>query len=350
MNNSIIARSAVRCAIVGCGRFGRQLLKLIHDRVQDLCIVAAVTHPLDVIERVEIALGDTPVYRSLEQLLTEHGSDLDAVILTSANYEHRDQAIAAANAGKHIFCEKPMALTTDDCTAMVRASQQNKVKLMVGHKRRLRLSWQKLLEIVQSGALGTIVAANINGWHHHDDIASWWLNPSTGGGLLHRAGCHDIDFLHALLGKCQWVQAIASENARGDAAQFSETMWLTIGYANGAVAGLQVSLWFGPTYFRDSFDVQVLGNQGSALLKRHVEQPQELFLHVRGKDAQRFTFQDDGTDALLTELRSFARWIMSDEQPVLTWREGLACVQVIEAAYESARAEGRRIEIKKIPL
>ena len=94
----------------------------------------------------------------------------------------------------------------------------------------------------------------------------------------------------------------------------------------------------------------MLGNQGSALLKRHVEQPQELFLHVRGKDAQRFTFQDDGTDALLTELRSFARWIMSDEQPVLTWREGLACVQVIEAAYESARAEGRRIEIKKIPL
>lgn len=348
MSTSNITRSVVRCAIVGCGRFGQQLAKLIREQIPELCIVAAVAHPLDDIERVKVAVGDTPIYPTLEKLLSERGSDLDAVILTSANHEHRDQTIAAANAGKHIFCEKPMSLTTEDCVAMVRASRQSNVKLMVGHKRRLRPSWQKLLEIVHSGALGTVVAANINGWHSHDDIPSWWLDPKTGGGLLHRAGCHDIDFLHALLGKSQWVQAIASEDARGDAAQFSETMWLTIGYANSAVAGLQVSLWFGPTHFRDSFDVQVLGTQGSALLNRHVEQPQELLIHVRGRDVERLTFADDGTDALLVELRSFARWIANDELPVLTWREGLACVQVMQAAYESARAGGARIELKEI--
>lgn len=327
------------------------MVKLIRAHVPALKIVAAVAHPLDDVERVRAFLGPgTPIHRSIDELLAQRSSEIDAVLLTSANHEHRPQAIAAACAGKHVFCEKPMSLRVEDCLAMVRAAKQNNVKLMVGHKRRLRLTWQKLLEVCRAGQIGTIVAANINGWHDHQDIPAWWLDPDTGGGLFHRAGVHDIDFLHALLGRSTWVRAVASPNARGDEAKFSETIWANIGFAGGAVAGIQVSLWFGPTPFRDSFDVQVLGTRGSALIKRHSRQPQELFVHVRGGDdeVERHAFNDDATEAYTTELNSFARWITRDEQPVLGWSEGLACVQVMQAAYESARQGGTQIELKEL--
>lgn len=341
----------ISCAIVGCGRFGQHIAELIRNKVPDLHIVAAVAHPLDNLQRVRSFLGNSiPIHHSIDELLERQANEIRAVIITSANHEHRHQAIRAANAGKHIFCEKPMALTVEDCEAMVQAATENKVKLMVGHKRRLRPTWRKLQEIAQSGELGTIVAANINGWHTHPDIPAWWLNAETGGGLLHRAGCHDIDFLHALLGPSRWVQAVASPSAHEDRANFSQTLWVTIGYDSGAIAGLQSSLWYEPTHFRDSFDVQVLGTKGSALLKRHAEQPQELFIHPEGKESQQFACVDDGTEAFVTELKSFARWIACDETPVLTWREGLACVQVMQAAYQSMQGDGARIYLQEIQL
>lgn len=340
----------IRCAIVGCGRFGQYFVDLIRKSVPELHISAAVAHPMDDLAKVKSIVGDVPVHRSIDDLLKKNTDKVEAVILTSANHEHRPQTIAAARAGKHIFCEKPMAVNLDDCVAMATAAKASGVKMMVGHKRRLRLTWQKLLDVARSGELGTIVAANINGWHYHHDIPAWWLDPAMGGGLLHRAGCHDVDFLNALLGEGRWVQAVAPPNARGVDAKFDETIWLTIGYASGAVAGMQVSLWFNPTHFRDSFDVQVLGTKGSAMIKRHSEQPQELFVHVNGREPQRFAFHDEATEAYLSELGSFARWIRRDEPPVLTWREGLACVQVMQAAYESAKQSGKKIDLKPVDL
>jgi predicted dehydrogenase len=341
-------QSQVRYAIVGCGRFGQHLVEVIRRSVPELRLAAAVAHPRDDVDRVRRFVGAVPIHGSLDALLENGRTTIDAVILASANRDHAAQSIQASAAGKHVFCEKPMAVGVADCVAMVAAATRNGIKLMVGHKRRLRPTWRKLLEIARSDRIGKVVAANIQGWHHHHDIPDWWLDPAIGGGLLERAGCHDIDFLHALLGESLWVRATASPNARGAAASFSETMWLNIGYRDGAVAGLQVSLWFDPVHFRDSFAVQVLGTKGSAILRRHAQQPQELIVHSRGEPAERFAFDDDGTEAYRIELASFARWIQADEPPVLTWREGLACVQVMRAAYLSSERGGERIDLARL--
>lgn len=342
--------SQVRFAIVGCGRFGQRLVEVIREFVPDLRLAAAVAHPRDDLDRVRSFVGEVPIYQSIEELLERNRAAIDAVVLASANGDHALQSISAAEAGKHVFCEKPMALTVADCVDMVSAARRNEIKLMVGHKRRLRPTWRKLLEISRADRIGTVVAANINGWHHHHDIPAWWLDPVIGGGLLERAGCHDIDFLHALLGESVWVRAAAAPSARGDAAAFKETMWLTIGYRGGAVAGLQVSLWFQPVHFRDSFSVEILGTKGSAILRRHAEQPQELIVHKLGGSVEYYAFDDDGTEAYCTELSSFARWIRLDEAPVMTWREGLACVQVMRGAYESLERGGDRIDLERLEL
>ena len=86
-------------------------------------------------------------------------NDLDAVVITAANFVHREIAVAAAEAGLHVFCEKAMACTVEDCEAMVRASDAATVKLMIGHKRRLRPSWARMIELTAANALGRPLCA-----------------------------------------------------------------------------------------------------------------------------------------------------------------------------------------------
>ena len=333
----------LRFAVVGCGRFGMQLGGILRHQVTGAQVTAVVEPDPS---RRERAAGEfcVPAFSTLEQLLEEDSGTFDAVLITSLNCQHRDHSIAAARAGKHIFCEKPMALSGEDCRQMVVAAQENGVRLMVGHKRRLRKAWQRLLEIVQENELGIVNAVNINGWHHHPDIPPWWLSRETGGGLLHRAGVHDIDFMNAVLGQPLWVQATAAPNVRADA-QFSETLWLTIGYQGGAVGGLQVSLWFRPTQFRDSFSVQVLGSRGSALLKSSLNSGVNLTWHSAANAAQELICEDGYAEAYVVELNSFIGWITRGETPVLTWREGWKCVSVMEAAYASSANDGQRVPV-----
>jgi predicted dehydrogenase len=231
---------------------------------------------------------------------------------------------------------------------MVEAAKRHGVRLMVGHKRRLRPAWQRLLELTRQGALGQLTAVNINGWHHHPDIPAWWLRAEYGGGLLHRAGVHDVDYLTALLGEPEWVQAVAPPPVRSQL-EFPETLSLHIGYRQGAIGGLQVSLWFVPTHFCESFHVQAIGTGGSALLTRSLDNQQTLAWGADAGQLHRESFEGDGREACALELRSFVDWVLDHRPPVLTWREGWRCVQVMEAAYASAAAEGRRVAVEALP-
>ena len=113
-----------------------------------------------------------PAFASFEKCLGE--SQATAVALFTPNHLHSTMAAEAARAGKHVFCEKPMAITVEECHDMIEAADAGNVKLMVGHKRRLRPQYVKMAELVQSGRFGRILAVNVNGfygrqWH------GWWL-------------------------------------------------------------------------------------------------------------------------------------------------------------------------------
>jgi predicted dehydrogenase len=205
-----------------------------------------------------------------------------------------------------------------------------------------------MIELARGEHLGEVRAVNINGWHHHPDIPDWWLTVDDGGGILHRAGVHDIDFCNAMLGDPTWVDASAGRQVR-DASQFPDVMWLAIGYSSGAVAGLQVGLWFAPTHARESFSVQVLGTAGAAVLESSLDAGQ-LIRWGDDPTGLRLEQYSDGYDiAYGRELSSFFAWISSGEPPVLTWREGWQTVRVMQAAYESA-VDHRRVTLSPLPI
>lgn len=129
--------------------------------------------------------------------------DLDAVFITSPDYLHEEQTIAALEAGKSVYVEKPMAITVKGCDRMLKTAYRNKLKLYVGHNMRHMAFTNKMKELIDKGAIGEVKA----GWCRHfvcygcdAYFKDWHAERKKATSLLLQKGAHDIDILHWLCG------------------------------------------------------------------------------------------------------------------------------------------------------
>ena len=197
----------LRLGLIGCGDFGKELGRYFQQ-------VADITALCDVntagMETTTTALGlDVPRFADYRQLLAAGG--IDAVVITAANFVHAEITVAAAGAGLHVFCEKAMARTVPECWDMVRACQANGVKLMIGHKRRLRPPWARMIELTDEALLGDILAINVAEYcdnRPYDFFDKWWSDPQLSGGFFHMHGVHVIEWFRAMCGDARLVTAL----------------------------------------------------------------------------------------------------------------------------------------------
>ena len=136
--------------LIGAGGMGRHLAQVTHKLPN--CEVGLIYDPDQQHARETAQEFDAEITASLEELLG-HDS-LDAVIIASPNYLHAQQTVAAAQAGKHIFCEKPMALNVADARQMIEAASLNGVKLMIGQVLRYIVPFVWIIEFIAAGNLG----------------------------------------------------------------------------------------------------------------------------------------------------------------------------------------------------
>ncbi len=129
--------------------------------------------------------------------------DVDAVAITSPDFTHEEYAIEAFKAGKHVFTEKPMAITTEGCDRMLKAWASSGKKFMVGHNMRYMRIFRTMKEIVDSGVIGDIKAVWVRHFvgaggefYYHD----WHGRRDKSSGLLLQKGSHDIDMIHWITG------------------------------------------------------------------------------------------------------------------------------------------------------
>ena len=222
------------------------------------------------------------------------------------------------------------------------------VERVVPHGRPQAAASAGLAPVDPAGAgssLGEIRALNINGGIT-TPISRTGGSPRTtaGGSSIVRGARHRR--LNAALGEPVWVEASVAPQVR-EISGFPEVIWVSVGYESGAVAGLQVSLWFTPTHSRESFSVHVLGTGGAAKLESTIDDGQ---LISWGSDPTHSLSSDTptATRSRRDRLSSSLDWIVDGTDPVLAWREGWQTVQVMEAAYKSA-AEGRRVNLLPLP-
>lgn len=341
----------VRFALVGTGNFGPWFARYLNE-VGEL---VAICDPSEKARAgfFEVTQSRLPEFDRFERLL-EDGS-FDAVTITGPNHLHKEMTIAAARAKKHVFCEKAMAPTVADCWEMVKACQENDVRLMVGHKRRLRPPWARMIELRRE--VGDPVMISITGYFdgRPDDFKGWWTRESESGGLLMLSGVHELDWMRAMGGEVECVCALSGPqiDPRYD---FSDSLQVLLRFRSGAVGSLGVSLSYPLSRYRQVCGADVVTRGGGMRLVTSFNEADLIWQKFKDDEPQREHFEEPSGDpvgvhdAFLREVGDFARWITGEtDAPCLTWREGLRCVEVIEAARRSARQNGEWISLPLYP-
>jgi predicted dehydrogenase len=285
---------------------------------------------------------NVPYYENLDELLAS--PDVDAVVVTAPSRIHADVMIAAANAGKHIFTEKVLALTTPEADRILEAVERNGVKLTISLP---RLCEDKILyakKAIDQGLLGqvTLVRNRLahdgalpregkpNGWlpdHFYD-------KRDCGGGAMVDLGCHPMYLAHHFLGLPQTVSA---QYGYVTGREVEDNAVVTLGYANGAIAVVEA----GFASRLSPFSVEIYGTDGCLLIGNRIE------LRSGKLDMNGFSgwITPDRLPAGLPKL--FDQWvdsILKDQAPLPTIAPARALTQLMEAANLSA-AEGRAIKL-----
>jgi predicted dehydrogenase len=283
----------ISAAIAGLGRWGRSLVESVHGKSRRIGFVRAIdTEPVEA-GRFAAERG-IPFSTRLEDALADPA--VGAVVLVTPHSLHRDQVIASARAGKHVFCEKPLALSLADARAMIEACRSAGVALGVGQNRRFWPALQELKRIVDSGSLGELL--HIEGHNSNENSnrvhGGWRLSPeeSPGGGMT-GAGLHVLDAFIGLFGPVRRVRAQLL--ARKPEPAPLDSVCATYEFRNGA-SGQLATVRATPFYWR----IHVFGSRGSA----EVLGETELVLRESGAQPRRVFLEP--ADSLRAELEAFA--------------------------------------------
>ena len=199
--------------MIGCGDISR---KRVAPALRDsaLCELVAVSRAkAELAEAFAREFGARRWYGDWRELLLDH--DVDAVYVATPVHLHAEQTIAAAEAGKHVLCEKPMALNVAECDRMIAACRANNVRLGIAYYRHFYPVVRRVKELLESGELGVPVVVQMNAFEWFDpkpsDARSWLLEKElSGGGPMFDFGCHRIEVLLDLFGPVSDVKATSA--------------------------------------------------------------------------------------------------------------------------------------------
>jgi len=197
----------LRWGILSTAAIGRTKVIPGIQRAEHCEIVAIASRDLAMAERVAAELGIPTAHGSYEALLAD--SNVDAVYVPLPNHLHAPWSIAAAEAGKHVLCEKPLAMTVRDAERMIEAAERAGVQLMEAFMYRLHPSWVAAREILASGRIGRLAA--VHSWfsYFNDDPANIRNVLAAGGGALYDIGCYSVNLSRMLFdGEPNRVDAI----------------------------------------------------------------------------------------------------------------------------------------------
>jgi len=270
----------------------------------------------------------TTYYADITELLNR---DIDAVIVTSENARHKEHVIAAAKAGKHVLCEKPIATDIGDAQEMIRACRENGVILQTAFPVRFNSAVIRAKQMIAEGKLGTILA--IKGTNRGRNPGGWFADPAlSGGGAVIDHTVHVVDLMRWFM-SAEVKEVYAEIDSRLSDTPIDDCGILTMEFDNGAFATLDCS-WSRNKQYPTWGDVtlDIVGSLGTLTIDAFRQR-----LHVyTDTSGYRHHFWGDDMDAGL--IRDFVQTVREGkEEASITGEDGLRAVEVALAAYESAR-------------
>jgi glucose-fructose oxidoreductase len=326
-----MSKRKIRYAVVGLGHISQVAVLPAFAHARESCELAAlVSGNNEKLQELGKKYGVQHLYgyADLERCLKE--AAIDAVYIALPNHLHRDFTVRAARAGAHVLCEKPMAVTAEDCRQMIDACRENNVKLMIAYRLHFEEANLTAVDVVQSGRIGEPVL--------FDSVFTMAVregniraNPeSIGGGPIYDIGVYCINAARYLFQREPIeVFAMAESPSRDRLPDVHETVQVSLRFPGGRLGGFVVSASGAPLG-----EYGVVGTRGNLLVREAYGyvNPITHELTVEG-NTERKNFEK--RDQFAPELIYFADCILSHREPEPSGIEGLIDIQIVEAILRS---------------
>ncbi|HET6413974.1 MAG TPA: M24 family metallopeptidase [Anaeromyxobacter sp.] len=301
--------------------------------------------------------GTLVPYKTLDEML---GADIDAVLVLVPHVYHDDLVVAAAKAGKHVLCEKPMSTTVEGCRRMIAACQDAGVKFMVAENHRFLPAHVCVHDIVQKGLIGEV--RMIRAYEGVNEVAGlstsgfWKGDPiKAGGGALMDMAAHKFASIEYIIGsKVKRITANLSKQAINLPEKAEDNAIAIAEYENGAVADIMVSFTQMTVPYNS---LEIFGTRGSVFENHAWERPVRFcsFDERMGEDQQKWVepevehapFPEYYTISAREEDEHFARSILENREPEFSPVQAMNAITAILAGYLSA-IEGRPVEVDEV--
>lgn len=329
--------------LIGAGRIGRVHANAIARRIPSakLCAVADIS--AEAASFLASECGVATACTAYADILED--KSIDAVIVASATNTHASIIQAAAAAGKHIFCEKPLALDLEQIDAAISATEAAGVKLQVGFNRRFDPSFARVKQAIREGEIGDPHLLHIIS---RDPAPPPLSYVQVSGGIFLDMMIHDFDMARFLLG-CEVTEVYASgavliDESIGQTGDI-DTALVTLKFENGALGVIENSRQ--AVYGYDQ-RVDVLGSRGGIQVGN--EYPNATIIstgeHVR-RDLPLHFFLERYADSYVNELVAFVEAVWSGSEPPVTGHDGKMPVIMAQAAAISLR-ENRPVRLCEV--
>ncbi|HYW66836.1 MAG TPA: Gfo/Idh/MocA family oxidoreductase [Candidatus Dormibacteraeota bacterium] len=272
-------------------------------------------------------------YETFDRIV--ENKDVEAVYVGLPNSMHCEYTLRAARAGKHVFCEKPMAVSSAECRRMIEACRQAKVKLMIGYRVQYDPTWMQAIEIVKSGKIGKLQSFQ-GGFVSWQRTTSWRLSRKLcGGGSLMDLGIYPLNAIRHITGEepVDFTAVVATRDTRGLYAEVEQSLEWTMKLPSGIIASCGCSYGqVGPSFLNINGDEGYLQVEPAffydGVRLRGQAGDQAIDALSPGKAPYQFTL----------EAEHFSGCIRNDAEPESPGEEGLKDMLAIEAIYNAAGA------------
>lgn len=318
----------LRWGLIGSGDIAR---KRIAPALRDLesCDFVAVNRArFELAESFAKEFGARKWYQIWQELIDD--TEIDAVYIATPVYLHAEQTIAAANAGKHVLCEKPMALNVEECERMIEACKKNNVKLGIAYYRNLYPVIERIKQAIASDEIGDVVLAQINvfEWFNPmEDNPRYWLikKELSGGGPMFDFGCHRLEVLVNLFGSVRNINSIVTnavfnrevEDTAIASIQFESGVCATLTVTHAAIEPQDTLDIFGTS---GSIRINVLNSGEMAVIKNNNKQVES---HPPAPNVHQPLIED------------FVHAVLKDGEPKVNGKTGKTVAELEEKIYNN---------------
>ncbi len=251
----------IKFAVIGQGNIGKRHSEMIRRNAEAELVAVCDHHPREKLDLIHVK---EHYYLSIEELLEAH-PEIEVVNICTPNGLHTKHSLAALNAGKHIVCEKPMALTKAECESIIGMSLQKNKKVFCVMQNRFSPPSAWLKKMVESKVMGNIFMVQLNCFWNRDERyylpGGWKGVQALDGGTLFTQFSHFIDIIYWLFGDIKDIQARFNDFTHAKLTEFEDSGFVNFNFVNGGMGSISYSTAVWDKNFESS--ITIIGEKGS---------------------------------------------------------------------------------------